>query len=209
MSNRVLLFVALLVALAPPIIDKAVSARGERYDALIKQHELFCLERPCPVDFDGDGQEGLLMIDRKTSPAAGYDSWLVVVDNGRELLRLPHWFMDGSYRTHVAIRNDPTGARLIIFDGTHAPPGSSAPPTRTVFAWNGTRLAEVPHTDSDHEILSALAARDDSGTFNDWVLYDFIRVPFLICYYILLAALASWLLYRRKNNPRSIIKNLA
>lgn len=202
-----LLALAVLV-LVPLFIDRVIAKRGERHSEIIRKYERYCIDAPCEVDFDGDGKPGLLMLDREKPPAPKYDSWLVVNEGGRELLRLPHWDIDGSFRTHIAIRNDSGRDRLLVFDGTHAPPDSSNPPTRLVLAWDGHQIVSVSPTDIDREIWLALASRDDSGTFNNWILYDFIRLPVLICYYLLLASSVGWLMLRRNFVARRVTKNL-
>jgi hypothetical protein len=207
MTKKVLFALALLISV-PLLVDQGISERGERHSEMVRKYERYCLDAPCTADFNGDGRQGLLMIDREKPPAPGYDSWLVVVEDGRELLRLPHWFIDGSFRTHIAIRNDSGGDRLLVFDGTHAPTDSSTPPTRLVFAWNGQRIVDTPPTEIDRDIFLALATRDDSGTFNAWTLYEFIGFPVLICYYLLLAGIVGWLTLRRKLKVRRAIGDL-
>jgi len=207
MSNRWLFACAFLLALLPLFVDQAITRRGAHYDDLIGRYERFCLDKPCEVDFDGDGRPGLLSVERQSPPRAGYDSWLVASDGGRELLRLPHWYSDGTFRTHVAIWNNAAETHLVLYDGAHAPP-DSAPPTETVFVWDGRQLVERQPSAFDREILSALAARDDAGTFNHWVMYDFMRLPALAVYYLLLVGAVWWLALRHRRHPRGVINHL-
>jgi len=68
----------------------------------------------------------------------------------------------------------------------------------TVYAWNGTGLSEIAPAKIDEEILSAMAARDDAGTFPQWVLYYLVAWPGRLVYASLLVAAAlAYRKYRR------------
>jgi hypothetical protein len=41
---------------------------------------------------------------------------------------------------------------------------------RQVFAWDGIQMVQVEPSTMDQEILAALSARDDAGSWNDWAL---------------------------------------
>jgi hypothetical protein len=208
MPKKIWLFVLALLIIVPLLVERGLSQRGERHNEMVSKYERYCLETPCEADFNGNGKKDLLIVDRKTPPSPGFDSWLVATEDGRELLRLPHWFKDGSFRTHIAIRNESGGDRLLVFDGTHMLPGSSSAPASLVFAWNGQQMVNAQPTDLDHDILTALATRDDSGTFHYWILYEFVRLPVLAVYYLLLAGITTWLAFRRTLDDRRVLKNL-
>jgi hypothetical protein len=119
-----------------------------------------------------------------------------VNDSHRELIRLPFSYADSTLRTHVAIRNETGGARLLIFDHT-----TEGKPIRQVFAWDGKQMVQVQPSAADQEILVALGAHDDAGSWNDWALYRSLRIPVLVGYYVLLAGILGLLIilrHRRK-----------
>ena len=190
--------VLLLFILTPLVIYSRLSSKNERYTQAIRKYE--CVRDNCAADFDGDGRAGNLQIDRTSPPPSGTYSarqaWLVVNDSHRELLRLPFSYADSTLRTHVAIRNEISGARLLIFDHT-----TEGKPIRQVFAWDGKQMVQVEPSAADQEILAALSARDDAGSWNDWALYRSLMLPILAGYYVLLAGIVglfSILRHRRK-----------
>jgi hypothetical protein len=190
--------ILLLFILAPLVIYSRLSSKDERYTQTITKYE--CVQDNCVADFDGDGRTGNLLIDRTSPPPSGsysaHQAWLVVNDSHRELLRLPFSYADSTLRTHVAIRNEIGGARLLIFDHT-----TEGKPVRQVFAWDGKQMVQVDPSAADQEILAALSARDDAGSWNDWALYRSLILPILVGYYVLLAGIVglfSILRHRRK-----------
>jgi hypothetical protein len=193
-----LFIVLLLFILTPLVIYCRLSAKDERYTQAITKYE--CVQDNCAADFDGDGRTGNLLIDRTSPPPSGSYSarqaWLVVKDSDRELLRLPFSYADSTLRTHVAIRNEIGGARLLIFDHT-----TEGKPIRQVFAWDGKQMVHVESSTADQEILAALSARDDAGNWNDWALYRSLKIPILVSYYVLLAGIVGLFIilrHRRK-----------
>ena len=192
-----LLTAVILLILAPVVIDRHLSSKDERYNRIVTKYE--CVQDSCIADFDGDGRPGNLVVDRVSAPpSASYSArhaWLVVNDSQHELLRLPFIYADGTLRTHVAIRYEVGGARLLIFDHTIA-----GAPMPQVFAWNGKQMIEAQPSSADQEILAALSARDDAGSWNYWVLYRSFRMPILIVYYVILVIIVAWLTLRRARN---------
>lgn len=132
-----LLMAEAILIIAPVATDNSLSSRLTRYDKLALQYE--CNAPKCAADFDGDGLAGVLRVDDETVPPKeaypGWQRWLVAVDSGNEIFRIPFQYADGSLRTHAAIRVEADRSRLIIFDhdGTGAP-------MRQVFAWNGRSM---------------------------------------------------------------------
>ena len=112
-----IVIVLLLFIAAPLVIYSRFANKDLRYSQTITKYE--CVQDNCAADFDGDGRTGYLLIDRTSPPPAGSYSarqaWVVVNDSHRELLRLPFSYADSTLRTHVAIRNEIGGARLLIF----------------------------------------------------------------------------------------------
>ncbi len=195
-----ILLAALLLIVSPLLAHRWFVTRDSYYDEVASMYE--CERDVCEADFDGDGILGRL--ERRTNiPATPSKRLLVVIDNGRELLRLPYRYIDGTLRTHVAIRNESGRARLLIFDGVER----AGIPVRAVFAWDGQSMAQLTPSDDDHEILSAMSARDDAGTWSDWALYRAFSLPLLFGYYLLLAGIMIGFTLRHrlwsgKSHPR-------
>lgn len=185
----------LLLALLPLPILFWLSAKDRHYDEILREirDAQECSIQPCKIDFDGDASPGLLLMDR-ASPAEYYDSWLVAIENGREILRLPHRRLDNTSRTHVGIRSEAGRTRLIVYDHMNVP----GPPINSVFAWNGEGLSEIHPSVDDQEVLNAMHARDDAGAFTMWAAYRTLRIPTLTLYYVLWGASAWWILSREK-----------
>ena len=121
----------------------------------------------------------------------------VVFDAGRKILRLPYDHTYGTLRTHLAIRDEAGKSRLLVYDGT-----SHRPPLRAAFAWNGEKLVHVSPEAIDHEIISAMAAHDDTGGWNDRVIFNEVfRVAKLVAYYLALTIFMSVIFYRRRRRP--------
>lgn len=197
MKHAPLIFVFILLAIAPLLVYRWVSAKDKKYDELVNQHE--CREGPCNADFDGDGMVGRLVIEWRKDSSAASDQWLIAYDHGRELLRLPFWYADNTLRSHAAIRNDDGKSRLLIFWGGMREPKNSI----SVYVWSGEAMSEVVPTPADREVLSAMEARDDAGGFGDWVMFRVLRDAALVGYYILLLAAAVFVLIRLRTKLRS------
>jgi hypothetical protein len=73
----------------------------------------------------------------------------------------------------------------------------------TVYAWDGKSLSEIAPARTDEEILSAMAARDDAGTFPEWVIYRVLAWPVRLVYASLFVAAA--LVYRKYRRAESLI----
>jgi hypothetical protein len=140
----------LLLLALPWLLGWSFFAQEATYEHLRERYE--CLPyAPCAGDFDGDGQNGYVKIDRATQD----DRWLVAIDSNRELLRIPYTSVDNSLRTHMALRDDTIPARLLIFDRSSQ-----------AYAMAGAVLAPVAPDVVDREILAALATQDERGGFD-------------------------------------------
>ena len=100
----------------------------------------------------------------------------------------------------MAVRNEVGHARLIVYDGSTAPGKKTV--VNAVYAWDGRKLSEAAAAPADQEILSAMAARDDSGTFNQWVLYYLAKWPVRLVYVSLFVVAA--LVYRRHSRVETM-----
>jgi len=186
--------IVLLLIGAPILINRSISERARRQEArddeLVAKYEC---EPPtkCVADFNGDGiPDRLDMI--QTDASKRFEWWLVALSDGSELLRLPYDHTDNTLRTHTAILSDIGKSRLLVYDGA-----SHRPPLKTAFAWNGDKMVESLPSSQEREILSAMAAHDDTGGWNDRVVRDLYEVARLIAYFVLLAIVAGAIAYRR------------
>ena len=183
-----------MMAILPIVTVAYLQGRADRYAILVAKYE--CDRANCEADFDGDGKPGRLFIDYER-PAPNFDSWFVVEDSGRQLLKQPRRSFDTSLRTHVAVIKDSPSARLIIYD--HIRDG---PSRNLVFTYDASgKMIEVPSTKTDEDVLAALAETDDAGTRNRWLVFQFLVKPTLFCY---LMALIVFAWYRRRKRTREL-----
>ena len=193
-KSKILIAILVLLLIGVPIlINRWISERAQRqdarYDELVAKYEC---EPPtkCVPDFNGDGIPDRLDVIQ-TDPANRFQWWLVALCNGRELLRLPYDHTDNTLRTHTAVLNDVGKSRLLVYDGANYRPALKA-----AFAWNSEKMIEATPSNQERD-LSAMAAHDDTGGWNDRVVRDLYEVARLIAYYVLLAIVAGAITYRR------------
>lgn len=169
--------------------DQWFAGRDRRFESLRQQYE--CFSRPCLIDIDGDSVAEELAVQLTDSDKKPHD-WILLKDGTNELLRLPYHLTDGTLRTHLAIRSDKPGPRLLVFDGAR-----SFGIGRAVFRWDGNQVAAIEPDSLDEEILSAMAADDDAGTRSGWTLF---RLQRRVLYLILgFGILATGLIVFRKS----------
>jgi len=142
-----------VVALALAVL---VEARVSYLRRVYQTYELHPF--PHAIDVNGDGIDGAIFVTK--------EGHLVVEDSGRRLLDLLYNGNDSTFRTHIAARRDRGQVRLIVFDT-----GQRAGIVRDVYAWDGNALVPVDPTAADERIFTALAARDDHGTFHFWLFW--------------------------------------
>jgi hypothetical protein len=149
----------------------------------------------CNGDFTRDGvrDEVVVLTSNFTR------TYLTVVSQGHEILRLPYDHIDGSLRTHTAVVSSGNASRLLIYDGA-----SYSTPLRAAFDWNGERMVEVPASAFENEIINAMAAHDDSGGWNERVFRDLYIKAALTGYYLLLAIVICVVVFRRYGLPRTL-----
>lgn len=197
MNNRKLLLALAILAGGPLVLHLSLARRDRNYDQLLQKYE--CSAGACGADFNRDGRPE--RVERVRQSSTSSDQTIVVTDGAQEYLRTPYEYIDGTLRTHIAIRQEGDFPTLILFDGT-----GGGEPIRKVFKWNGTKLGETTPSSEDMQILTAMAARDDAGTWVNWGLYRALFVPVLLGYYALLVLAVSVLfisrrLTRRRSKP--------
>lgn len=178
----------------PALVAGYLLQVNRSYDKLLEKYE--CDQSVCEADFDGDGIKGTLSIDR-AAPRPEFDSWFVVRDSGKELLRLPRRSIDNSLRTHAALLPEKGRARLIIYDHIY----DSAGPRTLVLGFDGEKMQQVLATKKDYQLLAAIRARDETGTLEGWSIFQLVVWPTLFCYY-LVVFVVIWRVLRKRNNPK-------
>jgi hypothetical protein len=93
--------------------------------------------------------------------------------------------VDDTLRTRIAIRDDVTPPRLLIFDG-----GAGQ-----VYAGRPTQLVPDRPSEQDQAILNALAAQDERGDFDRRLLVRLLLVGGSICYDVAMISVGGLLLY--------------
>jgi len=180
--------IVVLIVLLPAAATFWLSRIDSHNLALLDEYE--CDSDVCEADFDGDGLSGKLTVDRG-APLSQYDSWWVVTDSGKELLRLPRRDIDNTLRTHAAVYTQSGMTRIVIYDHL-----DKKKPVSAVYAYDGHRMVEVQPAEKDKEIFKAMGSLDDSGSFGNWILFRTFWKPTLIFYY-LLVVLIGWIARRQ------------
>lgn len=189
----------LLAVGVPLLIAGAIWEPYRRQDARDDQlYDKYDCEFPdgCVGDLTGDGLPDLM---HDTDPLTYPDRSLIITSNGREILRLPYNYTDGTLRTHTAVVSNGTKSRLLIYDGVNY-----QPPRKAAFGWNGERMVEVSPSDFEREIIDAMAAHDDSGGWFNRVMRILLIKAALIGYHALLAIIIGVIVYRRFFRPRRL-----
>lgn len=197
-SKRVVILSSLAVIFIgiPVVGDRWLAAKYARHDELVKMAE--CYPFPCAADFNGNGTLDRLDVVQK-NPHDRFDWWLTVVDGAHELFSIPYDSTDNTYRTHAAIHK-PTQIELphlLIYDG------ASRQRVNAVFVFDGGRMREIEASSLEREILCAMSARDDTGSWNQWVIWS-LASDYLMPFYcfvagsVLIVFSVYWL---RKSRP--------
>lgn len=194
--RRITIIATLLIApvLIVPIINWKVNQKNRRDDELFAIYDQD--SRTYESDFNGDGTPG--RIDFRNAGSA--TSSFVVVDGGRELLTLPYDHTDGTLRTHLALTRIGNKSRLVVYDGT------TNPATRSAFVWNGEKMVQSPPSTLESEILTAMAAHDDTGGWGRRVFFDLTKSAAVAAYYFLVVLAVLFFIVFRKSqrNPKRI-----
>jgi hypothetical protein len=189
-SRLTLLIVVALLVGAPLLVDywysRAQMRKDLRDDELVQKYECEPPDK-CVADFNGDGVADNIIVD--------YPQFMVNIA-GREVLRMPYDHTDGTLRTHFAIPNASGRSRLLIYDGANHQSSLS-----TVFSWDGAKLKQTEPSDVEREILSAMAAHDDTGGWNERVFRSLFRSARLTGYYFMLVIAVAFVLFKRLRTP--------
>lgn len=197
--------IGFLVTLALVLLsgDLWLGIRSARHTKLIETYECGYLpEKPCEADFVGDGQLTRIEVNLQDDVPIELPPKF---SGGTRALVLNTFFLDNSLRTHLGVRNEAGRARLIIYDGIKAREQNN--PRNVVYAWNGSEFFEIQPEQIDKEILTAMAARDDTGTFNLWVLYWTLMWPVRLVY-VLLFAVSAFVYFKKRRSARMSLANV-
>jgi hypothetical protein len=187
----ILIFCLATLGLSLLLSDVWLALRNSQYTELIQEFECgYPSEPSCKADFDGDGRLTQIVVRRRQDASVELPPRFA--GNEQDVV-LNGFSQDNTSRTHVAVRNASNGARLIIYDGTRWPGQTIS--VNAVYAWDGNKLSETTPAEADKEILSAMAARDDGGTFPQWVMYYLLAWPARLVYVSLFVVAA--LVYHR------------
>lgn len=197
-TNYVVLVSSIFVIL-PVLIDQWLAAKYGRYEALRQQYE--CYPPPCSFDITGDKIPEKLVI-QQPDPNKRFEWVLLLQDGDKELLRLPYDHTDNTFRTHMAIRPGPDGTHLLIYDGSAGPSNQ----TRSAYRWDGKQILAITPDQPEEEIIAAMAARDDTGTFHLWLIYQLARIPFyaLLMLVMIVMGIIVFIKHRNKQRQTSI-----
>jgi hypothetical protein len=160
----------------------AVMKQDRRDDELFQKYDCFPPDK-CAADFNGDGiKDSIVLTDREVVAQVG----------GRDVWRAPFDYIDGTFRTHVAVNEMSGKSILLIYDGVnHHPPMSAA------YAWDGSKLQSATASNLDWDILSAMARHDDTGGWNERAFRPLLRAAQLFVYYFALAIIIAGVLFKR------------
>jgi hypothetical protein len=166
---------------APPLVIPIRERGMRRSDQLAAVYDQFPPE--FRADFDGDGVlgHGALETHEQRETLGEF----VARDGGREILRLPFEYRDGTLRTHVAVVESGGTPRVLVYDGM------SAPQTRAVFAFSGERMVAVTPSELESEIIAAMADHDDTGGWPRLVTYKVLKGPTIVGWYLLVTIVAA------------------
>jgi hypothetical protein len=203
-SEQILIALIATAALALLLTDLWLGERDYRYSKLVQKYECgYSQEQPCEADFDGDGHATHIEINARAN--APIELPPRFVGSRQELMRLNIFSQDNTSRTHLAVRTEAHPARLLIYDG--ASRFDEKLTLNVAYAWNGEELVESTPDAIDRQILAGMAARDDTGTLNKWVIYWLLRWPLRIAYVLLFFVI--WLLYRRGRRAETLVPKMA
>jgi hypothetical protein len=193
-SSTILLALVSACALTIFVTDVWLTLRDSRYSRLIEDYECGYYGKPCEPDLNGDGQKGRIEIKYRGDALAQLPPELT--DEKQELIQLNAFSLDNTLRTHVALRSEAGKARILIWEGTQTQ-RQPRTPVAVVYAFEGARLSEVQASAIDRAIFTAMAARDDSGTWFRWAIFRALIWPVRLVYILLLIA-AAILYYKRR-----------
>jgi hypothetical protein len=160
---------AILAALV--VGDVYFLVRAARYRELLSTFECSALQAGVPTPCGPDQLRITITPDHSLGGGN-----VVIRQSDRVLLLLPYDYVDNTLRTHIGVRQDAAGPRVVVYDGTRDP----MHPIAAVYGFDGTSLTATAAEAEDLDLLAAMAAHDDAGTFNQWVVYYMARLPVLI-----------------------------
>lgn len=192
-NTKYVVLVSSIFVILPVLVDQWFAAKYRRYESLRQKYE--CYPPPCSFDITGDKIPEKLFI-QQPDPNKRFEWFLFLQDGDKELLRLPYDQTDNTFRTHMAISPGPDDTHLLIYDGS-AGPGNL---TRSAYRWDGKQILAITPNQHEEEIIAAMAASDDTGTFHLWMIYQLARIPFYALIILVMIVTGGIVFVKRRKN---------
>jgi hypothetical protein len=174
---RRIAFFATALAFGLLIVFDAVRLHEFRgYPALLSLYEVAPAE--LAYDFDKDGQLEKVSLEQSVTGIR-----LTIRSKEHLILQIPYSWQNANSRTHLALR----AGRVLVFDAIN-----QKSPSGVVYAWDGHELKPARPDAAEADLLRAMAAVDDGGSYNSWTIY-FLARPVIACLLLVLLVLASGL----------------
>lgn len=207
--KKIILPAFLLVLIyAPFAVSRQFTNYYERYEAIAKKYECYPVET-CQADFNGDGKpDRFVMVDEPNDVYLHYYRLKIFIEeNGveKEILDLRYDQIDNTYRTHTAVVEQFGEKKLIIYDTVNKEP---------YYIWDGSRLAPVwdgktpshpviERAIHEREIRQAMALEDDTGGFNQKIMFQTSLYSLFALYYTMLSiAVGIYVYFTRRSKPK-------
>ena len=208
MKNFLLLMFLFLLVYAPFLASREINNYYERYEAIAKKYECYPVET-CKADFNGDGKlDRFMLVDEPNEVYLKnyYRLKIYVEENNqpKEILNIRYDGIDNTYRTHIAVVEQFGEKKLIIYDTINK---------EQFYVWDGSRLSPIwdgkeldvskERAILEREIQKAMALEDDTGGFNEKIMFrTSIYSHFVLYYLMLLTTVGIFLYFSRKSKPK-------
>ena len=191
-----ILLIALLLSLlyAPFLAIKPIKNYYTYYESIAKKYDCYPIEI-CTSDFNNDGKADIFLIINEPNEKERYNYRLKVFveqDNQiKEILNIKYDSTDGTLRTHVAVFEENSQKKLLIYDTIN---------TQQFFFWDGNQLSPTKErTQLETEIWKAMSLEDDTGGFNQKIALDLTLIPlFGLYYFLLLTTIGMYFYFQKK-----------
>lgn len=179
-------FISIVIVLigAPLVISFTIQREYAHYDALAKRYDCYPFLK-CNANFDRDEVRDLIEVVDKPSGEGSHNFrlkfFLIKQGSREEILDLEYNNADDTFRTHVALFEEHSASRVIIYDTVNPD---------QYYYWDGKKLA--PNHDpqpEEKEIRKAMALSDEAGGLYKRIVFELFGVPLLALYYFFLSVI--------------------
>jgi hypothetical protein len=193
MKKILLILFLLLLLYAPFLATKSIKSNYAYYESIAKKYDCYPIEI-CKSDFNNDGKADIFSVvnDPKEKERYNYRLKVFVEQNNqiKEILNIKYDQTDNTLRTHVAVFEENGQKKLLVYDTIN---------TQQFFFWDGNQLLPTnERTQLESEIWKALSLEDDTGGFNEKILFDSTLIPLFTLYYLLLSTTIGMYFYFQK-----------